>query len=83
MPIVRDPLYWPRHLREKVKHVTRRFQKEELKCNRLVTIKMRDVIIVCIAEALPSIERMPLELFQRKLQKLKRGKTLLLSNSER
>jgi len=70
MPMVRDVLYWPKHLRERVKHVVQHFQQEELK-NNLAKTALRDVIIVCVAEALPIIEKMTLQEFKQKLNKIK------------
>jgi hypothetical protein len=71
MPIIRDVLYWPKHLRDAVKIVTQHFQQEELKNNQLVETSMRDVIILCIHKALPEIQKMPLEDFKRKVNQLK------------
>jgi len=70
MPMVRDVLYWPKHLRNKVKQTVQAFQKEELKRN-LAKTDLRDVIIVCVAEALPTIRKMSLEDFRRRVNKLK------------
>jgi len=70
MPMVRDVLYWPRHLREKVKQAVQIFQQEELKRN-LAKTDLRDVIIVCVAEALPTISKMSLEDFRRRVNQLK------------
>jgi len=69
-PIVRDVLYWPKHLRNKVKQTVQHFQQEELKRN-LAKTDLRDVIIVCVAEALPSIRAMSLEDFRRRVNELK------------
>ncbi|RLG93024.1 hypothetical protein DRO34_01440 [Candidatus Bathyarchaeota archaeon] len=77
MPIVRDALYWPQYLRERVRLLTQHFQEEELKRNRLATVKMRDVIIVCVAEALPEVEKMPFDVFVQKLRKVKNEKKRL------
>lgn len=71
--MVRDVLYWPKHLRDHVKLVVQHFQKEELKHN-LAKIDLRDVVIVCVAEALPTIEKMSLQEFKHKLNELKRKK---------
>jgi len=68
--MVRDVLYWPKHLRNKVKQTVQHFQQEELKRN-LAKTDLRDVIIVCVAEALPAIEKMPLEEFRRRVNELK------------
>ena len=68
--MVRDVLYWPEHLRKKVKQIVQQFQQEELKRNVAKT-DLRDVIIVCVAEALPIIRRMSLEEFRRKVDELK------------
>lgn len=70
MPMIRDVLYWPKHLRDRVKHVTQQFQQEELKRN-LAETDVRDVIIVCIAEALPKVEKMTLEHFKHRVNELK------------
>ncbi len=70
MPMVRDVLYWPKHLRNKVKQTVQLFQKEELKRN-LAKTDLRDVIITCVAEALPTIRKMSLEDFRRKVNELK------------
>jgi len=69
-PMVRDVLYWPEHLRKKVKQTVQQFQQEELKRN-IAKTDLRDVIIVCVAEALPAIRRMTLEEFRRKVNELK------------
>jgi len=66
MPMIRDVLYWPKHLRDKVKHVAQQFQQEELKHN-LAETDLRDVIIVCVAEALPKVEDMTLEHFRQRV----------------
>jgi len=71
MPMIRDVLYWPKHLRDRVKHVAQQFQREELKRN-LAKIDLRDVIIVCVAEALPEVEKMTLEQFKERVDKLKK-----------
>jgi len=71
MPMIRDVLYWPKHLRDRVKHVAQQFQQEELKRN-LAETDLRDVIIVCVAEALPNVEKMTLEHFKQRVDKLKR-----------
>ena len=68
--MIRDVLYWPKHLRDRVKHVVQRFQQEELKRN-LAETDLRDVIIVCVAEALPKVEKMTLERFKEKVNELK------------
>lgn len=68
--MIRDVLYWPKHLRDRVKHVAQQFQKEEVKRN-LTKIGIRDVIIVCVAEALPEVEKMTLEQFKESVDKLK------------
>lgn len=68
--MVRDVLYWPEHLRKKVKQIVQQFQQEELKRN-IAKTDLRDVIIVCVAEALPIIRRMSLEEFRRKVDELK------------
>jgi len=70
MPMVRDVLYWPKHLRDRVKAVAQRFRQEELKRN-LAETDLRDVMIVCVAEALPNVERMMLEQFKQRVAKLK------------
>jgi len=70
MPMVRDVLYWPRNLRNKVKKTVQIFQQEELKRN-LAKTDLRDVIIVCITEALPIISKMSLEDFRRRVNQLK------------
>lgn len=70
MSMVRDVLYWPRHLRDKVKQTVQIFQQEELKRN-LAKTDLRDVIIVCVAEALPTISKMSLEDFRRRVNQLK------------
>jgi len=70
MPTIRDVLYWPKHLRDRVKHVVQRFQQEELKRN-LAETDLRDVIIVCVAEALPKVEKMTLEHFKQRVKELK------------
>ena len=70
MPMIRDVLYWPKHLRDRVKSVAQQFQQEELKRN-LAETDLRDVIIVCVAEALPNVEKMTLEHFKRRVKELK------------
>jgi hypothetical protein len=70
MPMVRDVLYWPKHLRNRVKRTVHFFQKEELKRN-LAKTDLRDVIIVCVSEALPTIRKMSLEDFRRRVDELK------------
>lgn len=70
MLMVRDVLYWPKHLRDKVKQAVQRFQQEELKRN-LAKTDMRDVIIVCIAEALPMVTKMTLQNFKKRVNELK------------
>ena len=70
MPMVRDVLYWPKHLRDRVKQTVQLFQQQELKHN-LAKTDLRDVIIVCIAEALPTVARMPLQEFKQRANKLK------------
>ena len=69
--MVRDVLYWPRKLREKVKRTVQLFQQEELKQNQLAKTDLRDVIIVCVAEALPKVAEMSLQEFKLKVGKLK------------
>lgn len=68
--MIRDVLYWPKHLRDRVKHVAQRFQQEELKRN-LAETDLRDIIIVCVAEALPKVEKMTLEYFKQRVKELK------------
>jgi len=68
--MVRDVLYWPEHLRKKVKQIVQQFQQEELKRNVAKT-DLRDVIIVCVAEAFPTIRKMSLEDFRRRVNELK------------
>ena len=70
MPIVRDVLYWPKNLRDKVKQTVQLFQQQELKHN-LAKTALRDVIIVCVAEALPTVARMSLQEFKQKANELK------------
>jgi len=70
MPMVRDVLYWPKYIRNKVKQTVQTFQKEEVKRN-LAKTDLRDVIIVCVAEALPTIRKMSLEDFRRRVNELK------------
>jgi len=70
MPMIRDVLYWPKHLRDRVKHVAQRLQQEELKRN-LAETDLRDIIIVCVAEALPKVEKMTLEYFKQRVKELK------------
>jgi len=70
MPMIRDVLYWPKHLRDRVKHVAQKFQQEELKRN-LAETDLRDVIIVCIVEALPNVKEMTLEHFKQRVKELK------------
>jgi hypothetical protein len=70
MPMVRDVLYWPKNLRDEVKRVVQRFQQEELKHN-LAKTDLRDVIIVCVSEALPMLEKMSLQEFKCRLNMLK------------
>jgi hypothetical protein len=82
MPMVRDVLYWPKHLRERVKHVVQYFQQEELK-NNLAKTALRDVIIVCVAEALPIIEKMTLQEFKYKLNRLKAQREHKLKNTKK
>ena len=68
--MIRDVLYWPKHLRDRVKYVTQKFQQEELKHN-LAETDLRDVIIVCLAEALPNVEKMALQNFRQRVNELK------------
>jgi len=70
MPLIRDVLYWPKRLRDRVKHVVQQFQQQELKYN-LAETDLRDVIIVCVAEALPKVEKMALEQFKQRVKELK------------
>jgi len=70
MPMVRDVLYWPKHLRDRVKQTVQLFQQQELKHN-LAKTDLRDVIIVCIAEALPTVAKMPLQEFKQRADELK------------
>ena len=70
MPLIRDVLYWPKHLRDRVKHVVQQFQQQELKYN-LAETDLRDVIIVCVAEALHKVEKMTLEQFKQRVKELK------------
>jgi flagellar biosynthesis component FlhA len=69
--MIRDVLYWPRKLRDKVKRTVQHFQQEELKQNMLAKTDLRDVIIVCVAEALPQVTQMSLQEFKRKVSLLK------------
>ncbi len=69
--MVRDVLYWPRSLRDKVKLTTQFFQQEELKQNQLAKTDLRDVIIVCVAEALSQVAQMSLQEFKLKASQLK------------
>jgi len=68
--MVRTVLYWPKHLRDKVKQTVQLFQQEELKCN-LAETDVRDVVMVCVAEALPTVKKMSLLEFKRKVNELK------------
>lgn len=71
MPTVRDALYWPKHLRDAVKVCAQSFQQEELRHRQLAEVSMRDVIIVCVAKALPEVQRMSLADFKVKVNELK------------
>lgn len=70
MPMVRDVLYWPKNLRDRVKRVVQHFQQEELKYNT-AKITLRDVVIVCVSEALPLVEKMSIQEFKNRLDMLK------------
>jgi hypothetical protein len=74
MVMMREVLYMPKNLRDKVKQAVKRFQLEELNKNTLAETDIRDVIIVCIAEALTKVSTMPLQDFKQKVQNLKAGK---------
>jgi hypothetical protein len=71
MVMIREVLYMPKSLRDKVKQVVKRFQQEELNQNLLAQTDIRDVIIVCITEALHEVKQMPLQEFRRVVQTLK------------
>jgi len=64
----------PKNLRDKVKQAVKQFQQEELDRNLLARTDIRDVIIVCIAEALPKVAALNLQEFQQKVQTLKAEK---------
>jgi ADP-heptose:LPS heptosyltransferase len=49
---------------------SQQFQQEELKFN-LAETDPRDVIIVCVAEALSKVEKMTLEHFKQRVKELK------------
>jgi len=68
--MIRDVLYWPKHLRDRVKYIAQQFQQTELKRN-LAETDLRDVIIVCVSEALPKVEKMTLEHFKHRVRELK------------
>jgi hypothetical protein len=70
MPTIHNVLYWPKNLRDRVRHVSQQFQQEELKRN-LAETDLRDVIIVCVAEALPKVEKTTLEQFKQRVNELK------------
>jgi hypothetical protein len=72
--MIREVLYMPKNLRDKVKQAVRRFQQEELNKNTLAETDIRDVVIVCIAEALSKVSTMSLQDFKQKVQTLKAGK---------
>jgi len=72
--MIREVLYMPKNLRDRVKQAVRRFQQEELNKNTLAETDIRDVVIVCIAEALSKVSTMPLQDFKQKVQNLKAGK---------
>ena len=74
MVMIREALYMPKNLRDKVKQAVKQFQQEELDKNLLAQTDIRDVIIVCIAEALPKITAFSLQEFQQKVQTLKAEK---------
>jgi len=60
-----------RKLRNKVKQTVQLFQQEELKQNQLAKTDLREVIIVCVAEAFPKVAEMSLQEFKLKVGKLK------------
>jgi len=72
--MIREVLYMPKNLRDKVKQVAKQFQQEELNKNLLAQTDIRDVIIVCIFDALPEITSMSLQEFRQKVHVLKAGK---------
>ncbi|MGQ9565605.1 MAG: hypothetical protein ACUVT5_03550 [Candidatus Bathyarchaeales archaeon] len=74
MVMIREVLYVPKNLRDKVKEVTKKFQQEELNRNILAETDIRDVIIVCIAQALPKIRQMTLQEFRCAVQTIKNEK---------
>jgi len=74
MVMIREVLYMPKNLRDKVKQAVKKFQQEELNKNLLAQTDIRDVIIVCIAEVLPKIREMALQEFRQKVQTLKAEK---------
>jgi len=74
MVMIREVLYMPKHLRDKVKQTAKKFQQEELNKNTLAETDLRDIIIVCIAEALPEITAMSLQEFRQRVQVLKAGR---------
>jgi flagellar biosynthesis component FlhA len=74
MVMIREVLYMPRSLRDRVKQSAKRFQQEELNKNMLAETDLRDVIIVCIAEALPKISELSLQELRHKVEVLKAGK---------
>lgn len=71
--MIREVLYM-RKLRDKVKQSVKRFQREELNKSTLADTDMRDVIIVCVAEALAEVSTMPLQDFKQQVQFIKAGK---------
>jgi flagellar biosynthesis component FlhA len=74
MVMIREVLYMPKSLRDKVKQAVKGFQQEELNKNMLAETDIRDIVIVCIAEALPKVITMSLQEFKQKVEILKSGK---------
>ncbi|MBX5327612.1 MAG: hypothetical protein ACQXXH_08285 [Candidatus Bathyarchaeia archaeon] len=74
MVMIREVLYVPKNLKDKVKEVAKKFQQEELNKNMLAETDIRDVIIVCIAQALPTIKQMTLQEFRHAVQTIKNEK---------
>jgi len=74
MVMIREVLYMPKNLRDKVKQVVKEFQQEELNKNLLAQTDIRDVVIVCVAQALPKVKEMSLQEFRQNVQTLKAEK---------
>ena len=74
MVVIREVLCMPKNLRDKVKRAVKKFQQEELNKNLLAQTAIRDVIIVCITQALPRVKEMTLQELRQTVQAPKNEK---------